>query len=225
VFESQHDIMTKNKAQTSQPTDLAVREENPAWLVEEPTGPRPTPPVTPLMPTLNFLGLGWPDFERLCRRLASRSGDVVASWAYGSQGHAQLGIDILVRKKDGTFEAWQSKRYQSFGPVDVREAIKVFLEADWAKEAKRLAVLRRIGRDTAAADAIIEAIPLAPSHSARISLLALLGKGTADNAKVRPFLEQALADDANADVPGFGFDMTTEKNRLVRHVLRELLSW
>jgi hypothetical protein len=39
------------------------------------------------------------------------------------------------------------------------------------------AVLRRIGSDAAAADAIIEAIPVAPSHSARIPLLALLGKG------------------------------------------------
>src|SRR5450631_2797111 len=140
-LEPQYDIMAKKKAQTSQPTDLAVREENPAWLVEEPTGPRPTLPVTPLMATLNFLGLGWPDFERLCRRLAARSGDVVASWAYGSQGHKQLGIDILVRKKDGTFEAWQSKRYQSFGPAAVREAIKVFLEADWAKEAKRFVLV------------------------------------------------------------------------------------
>jgi hypothetical protein len=86
------------------------------------------------------------------------------------------------------------------------------------------ALLRRIGRDAAAADAIIEAIPLARSHSARVSLLALLGKGGADNAKVRPFLEQALADDTNADVPSFGFDITTEKSRLVRHVLGELLS-
>jgi len=137
VLEPQHGIMAKWKAQASQPTDLAVREENPAWLVEEPTGPRPALPVTPLMPTLNFLGLGWPDFERLCRRLAVRSGDVVASWAYGSQGHTQLGIDILVRKKDGSFEAWQSKRHQSFGPADVREAVRVFLEASWAKEAKR----------------------------------------------------------------------------------------
>ena len=129
--------MAKKKAQATQPIAPAVREENPVWLIEEPTGPRSTPPVTTLMPTLNFLELGWLDFERLCRRLAVRSGDVVASWAYGSQGHTQLGIDILVRKKDGSFEAWQSKRHQSFGPADVRKAIKVFLEADWAKEAKR----------------------------------------------------------------------------------------
>jgi hypothetical protein len=85
------------------------------------------------------------------------------------------------------------------------------------------AVLRRIGRDAAAADAIIETIPQAPSHSARISLLALLGKGSADNAKVRPFLERALAVDANADVPSFGFDITIGKSRLVTHVLREFL--
>jgi hypothetical protein len=86
------------------------------------------------------------------------------------------------------------------------------------------AVLRRIGRDAAAADAIIDAIPFAPSNSARISFLALLGKGTANSTKVRPVLEQALADEDITDAPIFGFDVTTEKSRLAEHVLRELLS-
>ncbi len=129
--------MATIKDKSSQTTVASVREENPVWLTEEPTGRRPLPPVTPLSATLNFLGLGWQDFERLCHRLAASAGDVVAAWAYGSQGHTQLGIDILVRKKDGAFEAWQSKRHQTFGPANVRDAIRVFLDADWAKEAKR----------------------------------------------------------------------------------------
>jgi hypothetical protein len=132
----EHDMATI-KATSPQTIETSVREANPAWLTEEPTGPCPMPPVTPRAATLNFLGLGWPDFERLCRRLAARAGDVVAAWAYGSQGHTQLGIDVLIRKKDGTFEAWQSKRHQAFGPANVRDAIKAFLDADWAKDAKR----------------------------------------------------------------------------------------
>jgi hypothetical protein len=86
------------------------------------------------------------------------------------------------------------------------------------------AVLRRIARDSTTADAIIAALPSSPSLSARVSLLALLGKGSADSAKVRPVLEKALADDDKADVPSFGFDVTSEKSRLLRHVARELLT-
>jgi hypothetical protein len=75
-----------------------------------------------------------------------------------------------------------------------------------------------------ATDAIIAALPSAPSNSARLSLLALLGKGSADRAKVRPILLQALAEDEKADVPGFGFDITSEQSRLLRHTVRELLT-
>lgn len=86
------------------------------------------------------------------------------------------------------------------------------------------AVLRRIARDPTAADAIIGALPSAPSNSARLSLLALLGKGSADRAKVQPTLLQALAEDEMSDVPRFGFDITSDQSRLLRHTVRELLA-
>ena len=85
-------------------------------------------------------------------------------------------------------------------------------------------MLRRIARDPTAADAIIGALPSAPSNSARLSLLALLGKGSADRAKVQPTLLQALAEDEMSDVPRFGFDITSDQSRLLRHTVRELLA-
>src|SRR5258705_5077550 len=80
--------------------------ENPAWLTAEPTGPGPRPPVVTRPASLPFLELTWENFERLCYRLAQKVGEVEKVWAYGTQGHTQLGIDVLVRMKDGTFETW-----------------------------------------------------------------------------------------------------------------------
>jgi hypothetical protein len=62
---------------------------------------------------------------------------VEKAWCSGSTGHAQLGIDILVRKKDGTYEVWQSKRNQKFGPANIRAAVEIFLKHEWADQAKR----------------------------------------------------------------------------------------
>lgn len=134
-----------------------IREENPAWLAEQPNGPRPLPPVTPRIARLDFRALGWNDFERLCRRLALCSGEVVAAWAYGGQGHPQLGIDVLVRKADGSFEAWQSKRHESFGPADVKKAVQTFQSGDWATKAKRFVLAVACAPTPAAIDKLEEA--------------------------------------------------------------------
>jgi hypothetical protein len=52
-------------------------------------------------------------------------------------GHAQLGIDILVRMPDGTFHVWQSKRYKSISKSAVIETIWFFLKHKWSKQATR----------------------------------------------------------------------------------------
>ena len=116
----------------------ATREANPSWLVSDPVGEPPKPPVVSRASNnLPFLQLRWEDFERLCRRAAALSGEVEAAWVYGGTGHKQLGIDILIRKKDCTFEVWQSKRHKKFGGPDVTAAIKLFLKHEWAKKAQR----------------------------------------------------------------------------------------
>lgn len=111
--------------------------ENPAWVTAEPTGTGPAPPVVPRAATLPFLQLSWENFERLCYRLAQKAGHIEKVWAYGTQGHQQLGIDVLVRMADGSFETWQSKRHRSFGPAQLLAAVNHFLKGKWANEAKK----------------------------------------------------------------------------------------
>ena len=113
------------------------RVENPAWLLSAPTGDEPKPPTVTRPSELPFLALGWENFEKLCRWLADASGKVEKAWAYGTSGYGQLGIDVLVRVKDGSFQAWQSKRHKKFGVANLEGAVDAFLNADWAKHTKR----------------------------------------------------------------------------------------
>ncbi|RKE68010.1 NACHT domain-containing protein [Pseudorhodoplanes sinuspersici] len=103
----------------------------------EPTGTGPNPPVLPRAASLPFLELGWENFERLCYRLAQKAGKVEKVWAYGSQGHEQLGIDVLVRMTDGSYETWQSKRHQAFHQAQLTAAVNHFLKGNWANKAKK----------------------------------------------------------------------------------------
>jgi NACHT domain-containing protein len=113
-------------------------EENPDWLLRDPEGGLPPPPVVKRATELPFTDLPeWRDFERLCRRLAERDGNVEHVLSYGTPGQAQYGIDILVRLVDGTYEVWQTKRYKHIRPAEVRAAIGLFLAHRWASQAKK----------------------------------------------------------------------------------------
>ena len=111
--------------------------QNPGWLRAEPDGKAPPPPVWAQAALLPFIELKWEDFERLCLRLSERGANVEAAWAYGKSGHAQFGIDILVRKPDGAFHVWQTKRYKSISKSVVKEAVTFFLKHKWAGQAAR----------------------------------------------------------------------------------------
>ena len=111
--------------------------ENPGWLREDPDGKAPKPPARPQASLLPFIELKWEDFERLCLRLSERGANVEAAWSYGKSGHAQHGIDILVRMPDSTFHVWQSKRYKSISKSAINEAVRFFLRHKWAKQATR----------------------------------------------------------------------------------------
>jgi hypothetical protein len=129
---------TRKKTGKSKPRKRPpARVENPAWLSSDPVGEGPPPPVTTRSSALPFLELGWENFERLCYRLAQAAGEVEKAWSYGTSGYGQQGIDVLVRMKDGSFEAWQSKRHKAFGLAALKEAVNVFARAKWAKQAKR----------------------------------------------------------------------------------------
>src|SRR6266436_6734904 len=114
-----------------------ARIENPNWLREGPTGAAPNPPVRSRTDVLPFRSLTWEDFERLCVQLAGRCANVEAAWAYGKSGHAQHGIDVLVRLPDGTYHVWQSKRHASISKTKIEAAVQYFLKRKWAKQATR----------------------------------------------------------------------------------------
>src|SRR5271166_679420 len=116
---------------------LPTVEEDPDWLLHDPEGSIPPPPVVTRPTKLPFTKLQWRDFERLCRRLAERNGNVEHVLSYGTPGQAQFGIDILVRLADGTYEVWQTKRYRRIEPADVRAATDLFLAHRWANQAEK----------------------------------------------------------------------------------------
>jgi hypothetical protein len=128
---------TSKRPRRAATTPPPTRVENPTWLLSDPVGMGPNPPIATRPETLPFLELRWEDFERLCYRLAQRTGDIEKVWAYGTSGHKQLGIDILVRMRDGSFEAWQTKRHKGFSVTALKTAVNVFLDADWGKQAKK----------------------------------------------------------------------------------------
>ena len=132
-----------------------VPQDNPAWLLTDPVGAAPPPPVQSRASKLPFESLAWENFERLCRRLAECRGNVEQAQAYGTPGQAQFGIDILVRLTDGTFEVWQTKRHREFHPSDVREATRLFLKHKWAAQAQKFVLAVACDLDgTAVVDAI-----------------------------------------------------------------------
>jgi len=111
--------------------------ENPAWLREDPVGNAISLPVSTRPSLLPFHELTPEDFERLCLRLSERSATAEAAWVYGKTGHAQHGIDVLIRIVDGAFHVWQSKRYKKISKATVNEAVAFFLKHKWAKQARR----------------------------------------------------------------------------------------
>lgn len=124
-----------------------IPDKDPAWLLLDPTS-QPTPPTATRSDQLPFLELAWVDFERLARRLAAARGQVEEAWAYGTAGQAQYGIDILVRLADGTYEVWQTKRYQKLTTTDITKAVNLFLRHPWAGKARTFVLATACGMAT-----------------------------------------------------------------------------
>jgi hypothetical protein len=111
--------------------------ENAVWLRAQPDGKEPKPPVQTRVGLLPFRELTWQNFERLCLRVSELEAKVEATWSYGKSGHAQHGIDVLVRMPDGAFHVWQSKRYQSISTTAIKQAVDLFLGRKWGQKASR----------------------------------------------------------------------------------------
>lgn len=86
--------------------------------------PRPHLQTLPLLP--------WDYFQRLCARLALRSGDVEFTQEYGLPGQKQEGIDIYVRRRSSSrYAVWQCKRYLEADASLVRDTVDKFLAGEW----------------------------------------------------------------------------------------------
>ena len=132
--------------------------ENPGWLRDEPEGKAPKPPVSTRAHLLPFTELTWENFERLCLRLSERGANVEAAWSYGKSGHAQHGIDVLVRTPDGVFNVWQSKRHKSITKAGIEAAVRHFLKRKWGQQAARFVLAVACEFDS---PAVVEAIEAA----------------------------------------------------------------
>jgi len=76
--------------------------------------------------------LCWETFQKLCARLAQRSGNVEFTQEYGLPGQNQEGIDIYVRRPlSGRYGVWQCKRYQEVSGADIKAAVDEFEAGEW----------------------------------------------------------------------------------------------
>lgn len=108
------------------------------WLLDAPGGAVPSLPINTRKQLLPLGELDWPDFERLCLRIAAREGVVDDCRIYGVPGQAQGGIDILVRPSGAErYVVWQSKRYRKMTVARLKAAVTLFLKADWADRTSR----------------------------------------------------------------------------------------
>lgn len=115
---------TSNRRKTSQTSEL------PAYLSEKPEHSTPvSPPTHTRIQTLPFAELTPENFERLCKALVENESDVRSCKQYGSQGHAQHGIDLVALPKSLTDKlprVYQCKRVKQYTAVQIKKAVKKF---------------------------------------------------------------------------------------------------
>lgn len=213
-----------NKKQGKQ-SAAPVPQENPEWLLSDPEGAAPPPPVQTRASTLPFEGMDWKNFERLCRRLADCNGKVEQAWVYGTPGQAQFGIDILVRMADGTLEVWQSKRHRKFKPTDISAAIDIFLEHRWATQAKKFVLAVACELD---ATAVVDAIQTGCDklHEKAILFEPLGASELTDRLRTEPIIVDDFFDRpwVHAICPPEALEILANRiSRFTRKTLREAL--
>lgn len=94
-----------------------------------------SPPIETRPQILPLSKLPWDYFQRLCARLAQRFGKVERCQEYGIPGQKQEGIDIYIRMSEPSrYSVWQCKRYQTFSPSLIKEAVSDFLKGSWVSK-------------------------------------------------------------------------------------------
>lgn len=118
------------------------KESETNWLWVPPEAPPVIdPPVTTRIQELPLNKLTWPDFQRLCARLAQREGDVEYAQEYGVPGQKQGGIDIYIRRRmSAKYAVWQCKRYQKVTASVIVAAVDEFFKGEWVSKCDEFAL-------------------------------------------------------------------------------------
>src|SRR6266545_1340121 len=106
----------------------------PAYLLKGADGESPAPPIQPREAELPLGQLSWPNFERLCYRLAQRIADVEHVQIYGTPGQDQEGIDIYARFEDD-YCVFQCRRTKTMPSSRIKAAVDDFANSDWGATA------------------------------------------------------------------------------------------
>lgn len=117
---------TPSRRATSQVSSL------PIYLSKPTDNIHPVPPPTyTRTQSLPFAELTWENFERLCKTLVENESDVKSCKLYGSQGHAQHGIDLIAIPKnldDKQPRVYQCKRVKQYTAAQIKKAVKKFTD-------------------------------------------------------------------------------------------------
>ncbi|GAA3450536.1 tetratricopeptide repeat protein [Dactylosporangium matsuzakiense] len=116
---------------------FAATEPVPAWLEQDPTGPRPALVVTAPQ-ILPFDELTSEDFERLVLRYVRRDPAVEHCRLYGTSGQRQYGIDLYARlcapgQGGRRYLTVQCRNVAAMGPSAIVAAAEDFLAGRWAQ--------------------------------------------------------------------------------------------
>ena len=106
----------------------------PQYLLEGPEKVFPPPPIQSRVVALPLGEASWPNFERLCYRLAQRATDVDHVQMYGNPGQDQDGIDVFARFGD-EYHVFQCRRTKAMPPAGIKAAVDDFVASDWSKRA------------------------------------------------------------------------------------------
>lgn len=108
----------------------------PSWMEQPPQYASVSPPVVSLKSELPFQELDWPNFERLCLRLARLDGHVIGARLYGSAGQKQEGIDLYAQLSPSGYRVYQCKRVREWHPNIIQSAVEAFIAGSWRSRAQ-----------------------------------------------------------------------------------------
>ena len=106
-----------------------------------PPQPVDLPPAVTGPIELDFLGIGWENFEKLIWRLAAKLERTQNVHLYGTRGQRQHGIDVVCLPVEGEPSVYQAKRVEAFGASDLRNAINKYADGARPIEANRFIVV------------------------------------------------------------------------------------